>query len=108
VFGRRAQNGIQIFPGAVPLYRNGVLVGAVGVSGDGIDQDDMVSFLGSSRKGLDFAGHTDIGDPELGFAAPQAIRSDSAPLAIGDLRLRYVSCPETPFVNQDDQGVCAP
>lgn len=108
VFGRRAQNGIQIFPGAVPLYRNGVLIGAVGVSGDGIDQDDMVSFLGSSRKGLDFAGHTDIGDPELGFAAPQAIRSDSAPLAIGDLRLRYVSCPETPFVNQDDQGVCAP
>ncbi|HRQ66706.1 MAG TPA: heme-binding protein, partial [Xanthomonadaceae bacterium] len=39
-------NGIQIFPGSVPIYRGGTLVGGIGVSGDGIDQDDMVSFLG--------------------------------------------------------------
>ncbi|MBH1998922.1 MAG: heme-binding protein, partial [Sphingomonadaceae bacterium] len=37
VSGRnRVQNGIQIFPGSVPIYRGNVLVGAIGVSGDGI------------------------------------------------------------------------
>lgn len=41
------RNGITIFPGGVPLYRNGKLVGAVGVSGDGVDQDDLISFAGS-------------------------------------------------------------
>ena len=38
------QNGITIFPGGAPLYKNGVLVGAVGVSGDGVDQDDITTF----------------------------------------------------------------
>ena len=33
------QNGIVFFPGALPLYRNGVLVGGLGVSGDGVEQD---------------------------------------------------------------------
>jgi hypothetical protein len=31
-------NGITIFPGGFPLYRNGVLIGAIGVSGDGIER----------------------------------------------------------------------
>ncbi len=44
---RRLANGMQIFSGAVPIYRGGTLVGAIGVSGDGIDQDDMISFLGA-------------------------------------------------------------
>ncbi len=39
-------NGITIFPGGFPLYRDGVLVGAIGVSGDGIDQDDIISASG--------------------------------------------------------------
>ena len=30
-------NGITIFPGGFPLYRNGVLIGAIGISGDGVD-----------------------------------------------------------------------
>ena len=39
-------NGITIFPGGFPLYRNGELVGAIGVSGDGVDQDDIVGASG--------------------------------------------------------------
>lgn len=40
-------NGITIFPGGFPLYRNGVLIGAIGVSGDGIEQDDIVGASGT-------------------------------------------------------------
>lgn len=40
-------NGITIFPGGFPLYRNGVLVGGIGVSGDGIEQDDIVGAAGA-------------------------------------------------------------
>ena len=41
-------NGITIFPGGFPLYRDGVLIGAIGVSGDGIDQDDLISASGAA------------------------------------------------------------
>jgi hypothetical protein len=40
-------NGITIFPGGFPLYRNGVLIGGIGVSGDGIEQDDIVGASGA-------------------------------------------------------------
>nr|MBA2589589.1 heme-binding protein [Alphaproteobacteria bacterium] len=42
----RLQNGIQIFSGGVPIYRGTRQIGGIGISGDGIDQDDMISFLG--------------------------------------------------------------
>jgi len=46
------QSGIVFFPGSVPLYKevNGVkrLVGGFGISGDGVDQDDVVTFAGSN------------------------------------------------------------
>jgi uncharacterized protein GlcG (DUF336 family) len=47
------QNGIVFFPGSAPLYKdvtgNGQkqLVGGLGVSGDGVDQDDDVTFQAS-------------------------------------------------------------
>jgi hypothetical protein len=41
-------NGIQIFPGSMPLYKNGVLVGAIGISGDGVDQDDLIAAAGGA------------------------------------------------------------
>lgn len=106
VFGRSLANGMQIFPGSVPIYRNGTLVGAVGISGDGVDQDDLIAFYGASRRGLDFAGHTEIGDPILGFNAPSEIRSDTVEIPGTQTRLRYVNCPEAPFVEDNDQNIC--
>jgi uncharacterized protein GlcG (DUF336 family) len=41
------QNGVVFFPGSTPLYRNGVLIGGFGVSGDGVDQDDVVTYVGA-------------------------------------------------------------
>jgi len=32
------------------VYRDGVLIGGVGVSGDGVDQDDMIAFLGPAQR----------------------------------------------------------
>ena len=97
----RLQNGIQIFPGSVPVYRGSTLVGAIGVSGDGIDQDDMISFLGLNNAGQRVGG---IGN------APLAIRSDNilVDLAGGaQVRLRYVNCPFAPFLDTNTQNVCA-
>ena len=97
----RLQNGIQIFPGSVPIYRGGTLVGAIGVSGDGIDQDDMISFLGAHNGGARTA--TGIGN------APTAIRSDRVVVTLADnrtVRLRYISCPFAPFLDTAQQNVC--
>jgi hypothetical protein len=41
--------GVVWFAGSVPLYRNGVLVGGLGVSGDGVEQDDYVAALGNRK-----------------------------------------------------------
>lgn len=41
------QNGIVFFPGSTPIYKGGTLLGGFGVSGDGVDQDDVVTFFGS-------------------------------------------------------------
>ncbi|HEX5139065.1 MAG TPA: heme-binding protein [Planctomycetota bacterium] len=40
-------NGITIFPGGIALYKGGVLAGAIGVSGDGVDQDDFIASAGA-------------------------------------------------------------
>ncbi len=94
----RAKNGIQIFAGAVPIYRNAQLVGAIGISGDGIDQDDMVAFLGLSNAGK--ALNTGIGN------APKAIRADTLVPRGEGTRLRYVNCPVAPFNGSSEQNVC--
>jgi uncharacterized protein GlcG (DUF336 family) len=41
-------DGITAFPGSTPLYKNGVLEGGLGISGDGVDQDDYVTNAGAS------------------------------------------------------------
>ncbi|MGH9801412.1 MAG: heme-binding protein [Blastocatellia bacterium] len=70
-------NGIQIFAGSVPLYKNGVLVGAIGISGDGIDQDDIIASTGS-----------------VGFETPEAIRADQ--FFVRGVRLPWVKFPRHP------------
>lgn len=91
------RDGAQIFPGGVPVYRGNRLVGAIGVSGDGVDQDDMVAFLAVAN-----AGHA-MGDA---FAnAPSAMRADQ--LTPRGVRLRYVECPQAPFVDSTEQNACA-
>ena len=82
----------------MPIYRGNVLVGALGVSGDGIDQDDMISFLGTNN------GGSRIGT--LGNA-PKPIRADTIVVNVGSgTRLRYVNCPFAPFLETAQQNVC--
>lgn len=70
-------NGIQIFPGSAPLYKNGVLVGAIGISGDGVDQDDIIAAAGCE-----------------GFAPSASIRSDQ--IFVRSVRLPYLKFPRSP------------
>lgn len=93
----RLSNGFQIFPGSVPIYRNGVVIGGIGVSGDGIDQDDMISFRGL------FDGGVVLGTG-VGHAAP-ALRADN--LAPQGSNLRYVNCPYKPFLNSRTLNACS-
>ncbi|HLK06066.1 MAG TPA: heme-binding protein [Candidatus Acidoferrum sp.] len=70
-------SGIVFFPGSAGLYKNGVLVGGLGVSGDGVDQDDFVTSAGTA-----------------GFEAPTAIRADQ--VLIEGVRLPYFKFPRNP------------
>lgn len=88
-------NGTQIFPGSVPIYRGNQLVGAIGVSGDGVDQDDMIAFLGVHEAGKQLGGFGN---------ADKQMRADT--LVPQGARLRYINCPVTPFINNDQQSVC--
>lgn len=95
---KRLANGIQIFPGSVPIYRGRQLVGAIGISGDGIDQDDMIAFLGANNGGLRVGT---IGN------APKDMRADTIVVNVGQgVRLRYVNCPFAPFLDSNEQNVC--
>jgi uncharacterized protein GlcG (DUF336 family) len=71
------QNGIVFFPGSEGLYRNGVLVGGLGVSGDGVDEDDYVTAGGAA-----------------GWEPPAAIRADQ--IVIDNVRLPYQKFPLNP------------
>lgn len=96
ITGVRLGNGLQIFPGSVPIYRGGTLVGGIGVSGDGIDQDDMVAFMGLHNAGVALSGAINNAPPER--------RADTlSPMGV---RLRYVQCPQAPFLDGTDDNVC--
>ena len=54
------QDGLIEFPGGIPLYKGGKLAGGIGVSGDGVEQDENVAEAGAK-----------------GFEPPKAIRVDT-------------------------------
>jgi uncharacterized protein GlcG (DUF336 family) len=89
-------NGLQIFPGSVPIYRGAILVGGIGVSGDGVDQDDMVAFLGLQRASTALGGSIQ--------QAPANRRADT--LQPQGTRLLYVQCPQSPFIDSNQENVC--
>ena len=76
----------------MPIYAGTMLVGAIGVSGDGVDQDDMIAALALKNLGGIYSH------------APTAIRSDR--FAPQGVRLRYVQCPQAPFLDSNEQNVC--
>lgn len=43
------ESGIVFFAGSTPLFKGNTLVGGLGVSGDGIEQDDYVTFKGAGQ-----------------------------------------------------------
>jgi uncharacterized protein GlcG (DUF336 family) len=92
----RLANGSQIFPGSVPIYRGPTLVGGIGVSGDGVDQDDMIAFLGL---------HQAAGLLGTINNAPPAMRADQ--LLPQGARLRFVQCPFAPFIDSHETNACA-
>ena len=71
------QSGIVFFPGSEGLYKNGVLVGGLGVSGDGVEQDDYVTAGGAA-----------------GFEPPTNIRADQ--VIDRSVRLPYLKFPRNP------------
>lgn len=71
------QNGIVFFPGSIPLYKNGTLVGGLGVSGDGVEQDDYVTLGGA-----------------LGFEPIDTIRADH--IFVQGVRLPFLKFPRNP------------
>jgi len=87
--GNRAflnQSGIVWFPGSVPLYRGDRVIGGLGVSGDGVEQDDYVSLLGSD-----------------GFHPPDALRVDNSVMTDAkgrQVRLPYLKLPRNPDIQK--------
>lgn len=71
------QNGIVFFPGATPIYRNDQLIGGFGVSGDGVEQDDIVTVAGARA-----------GTNAQGFLPDAEIRADR--VFVRNVRLPFV------------------
>ncbi len=44
--GEDTRNGVITFPGGVPLYKDGKLVGGLGASGDGVEEDEAIALAG--------------------------------------------------------------
>jgi uncharacterized protein GlcG (DUF336 family) len=73
-------DGVTLFPGSAPLYKDGVLVGGVGLSGDGVDQDDFI---------------TSGGLP--GYEPPDSIKADQ--VNFRGTRLPYLKFPRHPTLH---------
>lgn len=72
----------MIFTGSSPLYKNGNLAGAVGISGDGIDQDDIIGSYGSEN-----------------FEAPPERRVDR--FFMRGIRIPFTKFPRHPHIGEE-------
>ena len=79
-------------PAAYRFTRGEILVGGIGVSGDGIQQDTLIAFLGVEDGPITLNN------------APANIRADQ--LSAGGVLLRYNNCPPSPFLNSNEQNAC--
>ena len=76
-FNLANQNGIVFFPGSLPLYVGGVLTFGLGVSGDGVAQDDVITTVAGAK-----------------FTPPTAIQVDN--FFVRGIRLPYVNYDRNP------------
>lgn len=72
----------MIFTGSSPLFKNGKLAGAVGISGDGIDQDDIIGSYGSEN-----------------FEAPPEMRIDR--FFMRGIRIPFTKFPRHPHIGEE-------
>ncbi len=80
------QSGIVWFPGSVPLYRGDKVIGGLGISGDGVEQDDYVALVGSE-----------------GFHPPDSLRVDNSVIVDSkgrEVRLPYLKLPRNPEIQK--------
>jgi uncharacterized protein GlcG (DUF336 family) len=73
----KAGNGVVFFPGSAGIYKNGTIIAGLGVSGDGVNQDDFVT-----------AG------ADGGFGPPDYLRADQ--YFVRGIRLPYLKYPRNP------------
>ena len=76
------QNGITWFAGSAPLFKSGQLVGGIGVSGDGVEQNDLVTAAGAK-----------------GYEPPPELRVDNSVVRTSSgetIRLPYLKYPRNP------------
>ncbi len=72
------------------------LIGGIGVSGDGVEQNDSIAFVGLARAGR--AQGRRFGN------APKNIRANN--LSRGGVSLRYAICPVKPNLGNALQDIC--
>jgi uncharacterized protein GlcG (DUF336 family) len=74
------QNGVVFFPGSTPVYFGSQLIGGYGISGDGVDQDDVVTFIGAQ-----------------GFLPPVGEITRADQTFVNGVRLPYIKFLRNPF-----------
>ena len=77
VMSKANQNGVVFFPGSSAAYVGSTLAGGFGVSGDGVDQDDVVTYYGI-----------------VGYAAPEPVQAWQ--FFVRGIRLPYMKFSRNP------------
>jgi uncharacterized protein GlcG (DUF336 family) len=81
-FGDILNNTLMIFSGSTPAYKNGRLAGGIGISGDGIDQDNIIAAYGP-----------------IGFEVPAEMRADR--IFYRGIRVPFNKFPRHPHLGEE-------